>query len=84
MEVSLQIVIDFIECIGFLGLVLVFVSFIIKRWLWLYTFNMIGSAILTIYAYLRGNLIFTVLEAGLVFFLLRRFLEELKSKRKSH
>ncbi len=75
--------IDIIEVIGFIGLVLVFVSFIIKSWIWLYVFNMSGSAILTLYAYLRGNLVFTILEAGIVVFLVHRLVNELRQRSRS-
>ncbi len=75
--------IDIIEVIGFIGLILVFVSFVIKSWIWLYIFNMSGSAILTLYAYLRGNLVFTILEAGIVIFLAHRLASELRQRSRS-
>ena len=64
------------------GMILVFLSFIVKRWVWLYSFNMSGALLLAIYAYLQGDMIFTVVEAGIVLFLLYRLLNELKSHRR--
>jgi len=73
--------IDPIQVIGIIGMLLVFLSFVVKKWIWLYAFNMTGAVLLTLYAYLRRDLIFTVVEAGIVLFLLYRLLGELKSRR---
>ncbi|MCE4624305.1 MAG: hypothetical protein F7C35_00365 [Desulfurococcales archaeon] len=72
-----------VELIGLAGMILVFLSFIVKRWVWLYTFNMSGALLLAIYAYLQGDIIFTVVEAGIVMFLLYRLVNELRSQDKS-
>lgn len=69
-----------VDILGYIGLTLVFTSFIVRRWVWLYTFNMLGAIILATYAYLIGNLVFTVLEAGLSFYLLLRLLEVLRGR----
>ncbi len=75
--------VDIVEVIGFIGLILVFVSFVVKSWIWLYVFNMSGSTILALYAYLRGDLVFTILEAGIVIFLVRRLVSELRQRGRS-
>ncbi len=59
-------------------MLLVFASFIVKRWTWLYAFNMTGAILLTLYAYLRGDPVFTVVEAGIVVFLAYRLYQELR------
>ena len=68
------------ELLGLAGMVLVFASFIVKRWTWLYAFNMSGAILLTLYAYLRGDPVFTAVEAGIVGFLAYRLLRETKSQ----
>ncbi|MEM0366284.1 MAG: hypothetical protein QXR02_02310 [Acidilobaceae archaeon] len=65
--------------IGLIGLILVFTSFTVRNWIWLYIFNMTGTLLLTIYAYTIGNIIFTVLEGGLVVFLTYRLLQTLRT-----
>ena len=72
-----------VELIGLAGMVLVFLSFIVKKWVWLYTFNMSGAILLAIYAYLQGDIIFTVVEAGIVLFLLYRLVNELRAQDRS-
>jgi lipid-A-disaccharide synthase-like uncharacterized protein len=74
---------DVSMAIGLAGMIFVFTSFIVKRWLWLYTFNLTGTVLLTIYAYLKRDLIFLVVEAGLVFFLLYRLLNEIRKSSKT-
>jgi hypothetical protein len=69
---------DPLQTLGIIGMILVFISFVVKDWKWLYTFNMSGALILTIYAYLRKDTVFTVVEAGIVAFLLYRLVKELK------
>lgn len=71
---------DPVEIIGLAGMILVFLSFIVKKWVWLYAFNMSGATLLTVYAYLRGDAIFTVVELGIVLFLLYRLLGELAGR----
>jgi hypothetical protein len=65
--------------IGVTGMVLVFLSFIVKRWAWLYSFNLAGTTLLAIYAYMQKDLIFLIVETGLVFFLAYRLLNEVKN-----
>jgi len=72
--------VDTVQLIGLAGMILVFASFIVKRWVWLYTFNMTGAVLLTIYAYLQGDPVFTIVEAGIVAFLAYRLVNELKSR----
>ena len=72
---------DPVEALGLAGMLLVFASFIVKRWTWLYAFNMTGALLLTVYAYLQGDPIFTVVEAGIVAFLAYRLAMELKGRR---
>ncbi len=69
-----------IDVIGYVGLGLVFASFIIKRWTWLYTLNAIGATLLTIYAYLIGNHVFTILEGGLAAYLVARICSEYRAR----
>jgi len=64
--------------IGLAGMILVFASFVVKRWAWLYAFNMSGAVLLTIYAYLQGDPVFTIVEAGIVGFLAYRLVNELR------
>jgi len=73
--------VDAVQAIGLAGMLLVFASFIVKRWTWLYTLNMAGAALLTLYAYLQGDPIFTVVEAGIVAFLAYRLWGELRERR---
>ena len=74
-------VISGVEALGLLGMILVFISFIVKDWKWLYTFNMSGALVLTIYAWLRRDAVFTIVEAGIFLFLLYRLAEELRARR---
>lgn len=69
-----------IDILGYVGVALVFVSFIVKRWVWLYGFNMGGAVVLTLYAYLRGDAVFTVLEAGIALYLAARFFSEVRAR----
>lgn len=73
---------DPVELLGLAGMVLVFASFIVKRWVWLYAFNMSGAILLTLYAYLRGDPVFTAVEAGIVGFLAYRLVGEVRNKGK--
>ncbi len=67
--------------VGLSGMFFVFLSFIIKKWIWLYTFNLTGTSLLALYAYLKHDLIFLIVEAGLVFFLSYRLVNEIKEKK---
>ncbi len=67
------------QAIGLVGVVLVFASFVVKDWRWLYSFNMSGAALLAVYAYLTGSMVFLVVEAGIVAFLAYRLYNELTS-----
>ncbi|MEB3816691.1 MAG: hypothetical protein LRS46_01940 [Desulfurococcales archaeon] len=71
-----------LELLGLAGMLLVFASFIVKRWVWLYALNLSGTVTLTVYAYLRGDPIFTVVEAGIAFFLAYRLGGEVLSSRR--
>jgi hypothetical protein len=71
---------DPLGALGLAGMALVFASFIVKSWAWLYAFNMSGAVLLTLYAYLRGDPIFTVVEAGIVAFLAYRLHQELRGR----
>lgn len=68
---------DPVEAIGVLGIILVFASFIVKDWRWLYAFNMSGAALLAVYAYFTGSPVFLVVESGIVVFLAYRLYKEL-------
>ncbi len=72
--------IDGNQILGLVGMILVFISFIVKDWKWLYAFNMSGATILAIYAYLNNDPVFTVVEAGIVFFLAIRLVREIREK----
>jgi hypothetical protein len=72
--------ISFQELLGIIGMILVFASFLVKRWVWLYSLNMSGALLLTIYAYLRRDLVFTLVEAWITGFLAYRLANELKGK----
>jgi len=72
--------VDPVQTIGLVGMILVFLSFLVKKWTWLYTFNMSGAILLTIYAYLKKDIIFTIVEVGIVAFLLYRLAGELKQQ----
>lgn len=64
--------------VGLAGMMLVFASFVVKKWLWLYSFNLSGASLLALYAWLRRDYIFLVVEAGLAIFLAYRLLSELE------
>ncbi len=66
------------KLLGLAGMLLIFASFIVKRWLWLYVFNLSGTILLTIYAIIIGDPVFTVVEAGIALFLGYRLLTELR------
>ena len=64
--------------VGLAGMLLVFLSFIVKRWSWLYAFNLAGTLLLALYAVIIGDPIFTVVEAGIALFLAWRLLREIR------
>jgi len=71
-----------LDLLGFAGLILVFLSFVVRKWVWLYSFNMSGAVLLTVYALLRGNIVFTILELGIALFLAHRLINEVRSRRR--
>ncbi len=73
-----------VQLLGIAGMLLVFASFIVKRWIWLYSFNMTGALLLAVYAYLRGDYVFLVVETGIVVFLAYRLLGEVSKKREDN
>jgi len=68
--------------LGYIGLTLVFASFVVKRWEWLYAFNMSGAIILSIYAFIKGEAVFFILQTGIAIFLAYRLVNELKRTRR--
>ena len=72
---------DSVTLIGLTGMALVFASFTVKRWAWLYSFNMSGAIVLAVYAAMRGDPIFVAVEAGLAAFLAHKLYRELSSRR---
>jgi len=70
--------------LGYVGLLLVFTSFVVKRWEWLYAFNMSGAVILSIYAFIKGEAVFFILQTGIAVFLAYRFINELKRGRRQN
>jgi lipid-A-disaccharide synthase-like uncharacterized protein len=68
------------QLLGLAGMLLVFASFLVKRWLWLYSLNMSGALLLTVYAYLRRDPIFTIVEAWITGFLAYRLVNELRER----
>ena len=72
---------ELVGVLGVTGMILVLISFIVKDWRWLYSFNMTGAFLLTIYAYMNRDMVFTVLEAVIVGIQAYRLMGELKSRR---
>ncbi|GAB6147572.1 hypothetical protein JCM10135_01130 [Stetteria hydrogenophila] len=72
---------DPVQAVGVAGVILVFASFIVKDWRWLYSFNMSGALLLAVYAYLTGSTVFLVVESGLAVYLAYRLYAELSSRR---
>ena len=70
-----------VGALGVIGMILVLVSFVVKDWRWLYSFNMTGAFLLTIYAYLNRDMVFTILEAVIVAIQAYRLAGELKARR---
>ncbi len=68
------------DVLGYLGLCLVFASFLVKRWSWLYTLNGLGASILAVYAYMIGNKVFTILESVLALYLFAKLYREYRSR----
>ncbi len=71
------------KLLGLAGMLLIFTSFIVKRWLWLYLFNLSGTLLLTAYAVIIGDPVFTIVEAGIALFLAYRLFIELRDGRRS-
>lgn len=71
---------SYVESIGVIGLILVFASFVVKKWTWLYAFNLSGALLLSVYAYLVGNIIFFVLQCGISVLLSCRLIASVKNK----
>ncbi len=69
------------DLVGLAGMALVFASFIVKDWRWLYSLNMTGAALLAAYAYMLDNTIFLVVEAGIASFLAYRLAGEIRGGR---
>ncbi len=69
--------------VGVAGMLLVFASFIVKDWRWLYSLNLAGSLTLLFYAYLRGDPVFVVVEAGIVGMLAYRLYGEVTGRSRS-
>ena len=77
-----MVVIDPVTVIGLMGAMLVFTSFIMKKWVWLYSLNLSGATLLLINAYLTKNLVFLVLQSGIVALLSYRLIRELKFRKR--
>ncbi|MCE4600909.1 MAG: hypothetical protein F7C38_05020 [Desulfurococcales archaeon] len=73
--------IDATQALGVAGMLLVFASFTVRNWLWLYTLNLAGTLLLDLYAVLQGDPVFTLLETGIALFLLYRVGNELRVRR---
>ena len=71
------------DLLGLTGMILVFASFIVKDWRWLYSFNMTGAALLAAYAYILDNKVFLAVETGIVAFLAYRLAGEIRGRRGS-
>lgn len=71
-----------VESLGIIGLILVFASFIIKKWIWLYALNLSGAILLAIYAHLVGNTIFFILQCGISILLSYRLIVTIKNMNK--
>jgi len=71
---------SYVEAIGLIGLVLVFASFIIRNWVWLYALNLSGALMLAVYAFLVGNTIFLILQCGIALLLTYRLIIIIKKR----
>lgn len=76
----MEYTLDAERLVGVAGMLLVFASFIVKRWEWLYAFNLAGTLLLTLYAILVGDPVFTAVEAGIAVFLAYRLLGEIRRR----
>lgn len=67
------------QLIGAFGMLLIFSSFIVKAWKWLYTLNFIGTIFLATYAYILGDIVFMTMETGILLFLTYRIMDEIRN-----
>lgn len=74
---------SYMEVVGLIGLVLVFASFVIRNWVWLYALNLSGALMLAVYAFLVGNIIFLVLQCGIALLLTYRLIITIKNKKRN-
>lgn len=68
--------------IGAAGLVLVLISFSVRKFLWIYSFNLTGTLLLLAYSIILGDPIFITLQISIGLILIYRLFNELKSKKK--
>ena len=76
-----MLVIGSAQAIGVTGMLLVFTSFVARNWAWLYSLNLSGSILLTLYAILNHDPVFTTLECGIVALLIYRLAGEVRRRR---
>lgn len=70
--------IDAAQAIGVAGMLLVFASFLIRNWVWLYGLNLAGTLLLDVYAVIRRDAVFATLESGIALVLVYRFIREIR------
>lgn len=75
--------IDAAQAIGVAGMLLVFASFLIRNWVWLYGLNLAGTLLLDVYAVIRRDAVFATLESGIALVLVYRFTREIRGRRNS-
>ncbi|MCE4618792.1 MAG: hypothetical protein F7C37_05040 [Desulfurococcales archaeon] len=75
-------VLDSTQLIGVIGMLLVFTSFTIRNWIWLYMFNLLGTLLLDVYAIIRRDAVFAALETGIAIFLAYRLVDEYRKSRR--
>lgn len=71
-----------VQLIGVIGMLLVFTSFTIRNWMWLYMFNLLGTLLLDVYAIIRRDAVFAALESGIALFLAYRLIGEYRKSRR--
>lgn len=67
---------DATQIVGVCGMLLVFASFTIRKWIWLYSLNLAGTLLLDAYAIMRRDNVFAALELGIALFLTYRLINE--------
>ena len=67
--------------IGFAGLILVFISFTVRKFHWIYGVNIIGTGLLEIYSIILGNFVFIAAEGMILVVLSYRFAREVKMQK---